>query len=670
MSKTYTFPQLNLVSGTFDITIKTSQGSGSTSVSEKYFSSINPLVKETEVFGGSLRQDSVSFSIEHDKDNYFRDTILASFQDAGGWVDILVQSNGVYEFYGTIDPTTVSAQRFYVDGDIHESISFDAHWILKRLERSKVEDLEALFSAVDSITTEPYSFRMQYLFDKIGELLQSVTGLTTVSFTFDLSTQYGAISKNCFIDRYTDSAPRFDDRLVGRIESTGSNEYVYFNDLLFIWKYNGSDTGFVDVKTNTLWDEGEADGNNAYREPSDQSFYNKDNVYEILIDVLKSWGFILTIRSITSTELFAVIKDRVDGDNVDGVLDQLTESSRQLLTTEYLEAITTTPKANNINIPEYEYLLKTNFGSSFSYTTAFKTEYIANNGDVVYKNQLYYRDADAVLVAVRDILEGNRLNTNADITDQLGGVPNGYTSATPTNGATLNCVDHTIDNHTPDTSNSGCVQIVSPVNVSSSVFSSAYLQVDCGEVDYETLVSFWVKFPSSTGISILTFIDFYIEMYDSSSTLIVPENSLNERYVRFGGGTFGTPTGNNIPAKTISVGNWEMVSMRIRPKRGDVGKYIRLNYKDTGSHTASADVTFRIDDISIRRSHQYFHQLLGRKLQRYYTRPNSKLKNRYSGIYDVNCGDNLSDNGIVYYVKKVAKDFQNNETEIEAINYQ
>lgn len=661
MSKTYTFPQLNLVSGTFDITIKTSRGSGSTSVSEKYFSSINPLVKETEVFGGSLRHDSVSFSIEHDKDNYFRDTILASFQDADGWVDILVQSNGVYEFYGTIDPTTVSAQRFYVDGDIHESISFDAHWIIRRLEKSKIEDLEDLFDTVDcftgqqvirtivlgvpvySVSDYAYLFRITYVMDKIFELLKTITGLTTVNVAYD-SLAYGAVSKDCFVATTTDVVPDVNNNNAGVSAFIGDKDYVAFEDFLLFWKYTNG------TKTNTLWDTSD--------DAPDLSFYNRDNVYEVLVDILKSFGFVLTIDSVTATELNVTIKDRVNGENKDGVVDQLTESERMLLTTEYLEAITTTPKANNVNQPPYEYFLKANYGSSFSYTTAFKTKGAFTGGDTDYKNYLcaigtYTVNGVSANIpfGLLDIVSGNRLNSNWDFPDQIGGVPTGWTGGT-TGSASIATADHTVDNHTPNTTTSGCVLFTLTADN-----EAAYLQCDVGSVDYEMLIPMWIKFPSTSGISSSTTITYAVSIYDSSNTLLVPENSISE-YEK--GWTLSS-------INSIGATNWRMMTFRIRPKRGEVVKYVRIT---AVVQLPSGSFTMRLDDISIWRSYQYFHQVLGRKLKEYYTRPNSKLKNRYSGIYAVNCGDNISDNGIIYYVKKVAKDFQNNETEIEAINYQ
>jgi len=652
MSKTYTFPQLVLLSGTFDITIITSQGSGSTAVSEKYFSVIEPLTKETEVYGGSLRHDAIRFSIDFDKDNYFRDTIFASFADNEGWVDILIQSNSVYQFYGTIDATTITSNRFYIGASTHESIAFDAHWILRRLEKSKVEDLEDLFSTADcvvaqtravsgsALTDYAYLFTVSYVITKIFDLLKTLTGLTTVNISFVLSTQYQAISKDCFVSTQTDVLPLSNNAQPSVATFLGAYDNVPFLGFKLLWKYTDG------TKTNTLWDEDDTMG--------EESFYNKDNVYEVLIDIIKSFGFILTIDTITTTQLSVTIKDRIDGVAV--VPSQNIESSKSLLTTEYLESITTSPKGNDTSVPDYEFLLKTNFGTSFNYSTALKTEYIESYGTAIARNHLFFlvntTSGSAVLVnvafALRDILEGARLNTNWDFSDANG--LTGWTTGTGA-GGTIAAITSSTDNHTPNVTDSGAVSITLPNDG-----SSAYLQWDVTSVDYETTVICWVKFPNLTGISGTTGIDFTVSIYDTTPTLLAPENAIAEY----------TSGWTSSTLNSIGYNEWRMMTFRVRPKKGDIIRYIRLTV--VGS-LPSATITLRLDDISMYRSHQYFHQMLGRKLQRYYSKPNSKLMNKYNGIVTANCGDNIIDNSDTFYIKKIAKDYQNNVTEIEAINY-
>jgi len=78
MAYTYTFPEQTISAGVLGFEVKMLQGSGSATVTSKYFSSDLSGLNQTDLKGGELASPVWDFTIDDDADNLFQDTIFPS----------------------------------------------------------------------------------------------------------------------------------------------------------------------------------------------------------------------------------------------------------------------------------------------------------------------------------------------------------------------------------------------------------------------------------------------------------------------------------------------------------------------------------------------------------------------------------------------------------------
>lgn len=145
MSKVYTFPTQAIAGGNLVVQITTSTGVGAESVSEKYFSDDVLIVDETEFFGGEIQSPYLDIIVAYDYNNLFTDTILPVSFMRGEWVKVKVTFNGVVRFVGSIIPTTNSRVSLYATNDALDgglySIKFRCKWLLNMLEDIPIENV-------------------------------------------------------------------------------------------------------------------------------------------------------------------------------------------------------------------------------------------------------------------------------------------------------------------------------------------------------------------------------------------------------------------------------------------------------------------------------------------------------------------------------------------------
>lgn len=319
MSKVYTFPNQETLSGTVIIYVTTSTGSGSETLTDKYFSDEVVITNETERLAGELRFSSAEFTIAYDKNDLFRSTILPVALDPNEFVSVRIALDSATIYEGKIEPSTIAYDPFYAENDNLDgqktAIRFRCNSLLSLLKTITKDTLVS--SLANYITTvgryvliagegvDQYYYYATFrdLVDRIFYLLSTTAGLT-YSITYSL-TDWTFYSKG--------NGAEDAEYIYPSIAKRGDINYSKF----------GSDSEPSIMVGTSSPATGEPVGDLTYVglfATDDETFIT---AYDYLAGFLKSFGLYCDIQHTPSVDLLVTIGTRSSGElvNTSDVLD-------------------------------------------------------------------------------------------------------------------------------------------------------------------------------------------------------------------------------------------------------------------------------------------------------------------------------------------------------------
>lgn len=293
MSKTYTFPTLNLISGDYSIFIKTSLGSGTATLTEKYFTDIQ-ITEETDYYGGDLVLPSATFHVENDVDDFFKSNVFTSLSPVDdSTATISVAKNNKVLFIGTIKPETITETSWLMAsddlfGDNKYSFDFTATSIFESLKYKKIQDLRTSMSLGrtrgetldDQFYPSVVARKLSDIFSAASTLINTQTGVS-IDIKIDPLFDYTFITRNDFEINLYQYELNLLNLTEGRLFNAGKISDIYFP--IYV---EGDLSGILNDSSdfNKTW-AGESLRWRVQKTPF-------QNVFELLFGLIKGIGFI------------------------------------------------------------------------------------------------------------------------------------------------------------------------------------------------------------------------------------------------------------------------------------------------------------------------------------------------------------------------------------------
>ena len=649
MSKTYTFPTQQVIGGELSFEVRTSSGSGTEAIADKYFSSEVSVTDETEFLGGELQSQYADFVIDFDKDNLFRDTIFASLSgvvDNDEFVAVKVSLNGAVIFHGNIVPSTIDIQPFHSDADnIEESkntISFRCVWVLGLLRYISAEEVGNKIvlsptvspfiprykevTANDGLGTQMKFVSLISIMERCLELLNSLYGFT-VQMNIETDLPYVFYSKDRIVP------PQQNDRYVypPGITEDGNVDFARISDDLYgvgvvLTKGDGTLGG---IFQSVIVD---SDGNNQENPNYAETAYN------LFVGVLKSFGLYANVNY-SGTTIIVDVKTRITGTQ-----KNLTEIlSAQVVPFSELsrDAVEVSSK---ISGNTYKKIFDAVGDSTYSAVTTYD---FANNFDMpggadplnsIYSLMFPYSNA---FMLIRDCGILPNLISNSHFNSDISGwtaVSGTWVWSAPPVGAGMGSGSMRLALGTGNSVNEVTTPL--PRTVFDYLIVSAFFYVTNVTINL-----------TSSAIEV----DFVF--YDAD------DNELFTTFGQFELKDLSYPKTAFRNNKTMFKGTCRM------PNRTSIG------VAKVGIRIEGVDITgsgfIYVDRVNCYIDRKGTPELVGALVEDYFA--NGKLERRQYVVNgarsDIRCGDFIYPNNQKYYVKKNKYSLRNNETELEVINY-
>jgi len=637
MSKTYTFPAQEVLGGSVVVEVRTSLGSGTSTVTDKYFSDEIEITDETEFLGGELQSQYADFKIDYDKDNLFRDTIFASLTgvvDNDEFVAVKVTKDGATIFHGNIVPSTISITPFYsAEDDIESSrnhISFRCIWVLGLLNYITAEDVgnQILTSSAyyktctanDGLGTSMKFVNLISIMKRCLELVNSLYGFT-VSINVSNDIPYVFFSKDRSVN------PQFNGQYTyPNVTDRGTLDVGNISDSLFgvgvlLTKGDGTLGG---IFQNVILDNDDNEQDNpAYAQTA----------YNLFTDVLKSFGLYASVTYSGST-IIIEIKTRVTGSQIN--ISNIISASIVPFSELSRDGVNVSSKlSGNLFNKKFDAVGDSVYSNTVGYDFANDFDFPGGADPVNSVNSLMFSFADR-LIMIRDMGVGQNLVSNPNFDGNI----NGWTAASGT--WAYNALDMGVRGAgsarlTVASGNSaGELQ----ANLSSTIFD--YLIVSCWF--YVTGITI------SAGVSSLQVV---IRFYNDATLLDIPpvNKELAFPYTDF----LNTPV---------------MFTATCRMPGRTKTPITKIGIRIVGADLTGGGFVY-IDAVQCLINRKGTPELAGTLVEDYFA--NGRLERRKYVVDgardDIHCGDYALPVSEKLYVKKNKYKLRNNEAEIETINY-
>lgn len=372
---TYTFPTQQVLSGSLSFEVKTSVGSGTVVVADKYFSDEVVITNETEFLGGDLQSASATINIDYDKNGFFRGTILPIALTVDGWVFIKITLEGDILFYGKVEPTTITYTPFYATNDALDeqrtSIEFRCIWggeltklitkkdLADRLLTTAVADGKYV-SGTGSYLVDGYTYvTLEDIIQQVFYLLNSTYGITYhLSFSLGEITFY---SKGDSALSYLYSFPNY--LYYGNISNGALGQPL--SPCLIHGKVDG--VTIATGKPSAV----SAESGTLFYDSADSTFIN---AYDFFVGILKSFGLYCEVTHNSTYDMIVKIGQRVGFDevNINDVLTSseipMSEVSRSKINvTSKLSGNAYVKEFPNIGTSEFSYQLPLDYGNDLDF---------------------------------------------------------------------------------------------------------------------------------------------------------------------------------------------------------------------------------------------------------------------------------------------------------------
>jgi len=374
MSKVYTFPTQETLSGTMVVQITTSSGSGTETLTDKYFSDESSIAFDTEFLGGDLLSPYADLTVDYDKNDLFKSTILPDVNSEDGYALVKISLDGEPKFYGVIEPSTVAKIPFHAENDSQDgqknSITFRIIWVFMLAKRISKSDLanrlltvaqqnNQYFTSDGNWTSTGYSYvSLRDIINAVLYLMNSNYGFTyTVSFSLTdvlfFSKGDGSAASTPYNFPYIANAGIVDFSSFG-----ASVEPSLIHGKISATPSAGSLT--VAAESGTL-----------FYDSNDTTF---ENAYDFFVGILKSFGMYCKITHSTTVDLIVDIGTRVSGIQVN-LSDVLTaeeipfsELSRSSMDIKSLQSGNSYEKVfNNLGTSQFSAQLPLDFGNDLDF---------------------------------------------------------------------------------------------------------------------------------------------------------------------------------------------------------------------------------------------------------------------------------------------------------------
>ncbi len=643
MSKIYTFPTQQVIAGELSFEVRTSYGSGTEAIADKYFSSEVSIVDETEFLGGEIQSQYADFKIDFDKDNLFRDTIFASLSgvvDNDEFVAVKVSLNGAVIFHGNIVPATINIEPFHSDSDgienSKDTISFRCVWVLGLLRYVSAEEVgnavlvnETYYkelTANDGLGAQMKFVSLISVMKRCLELLNSLYGFT-VQMNIETDLPYVFYSKDRIVP------PNQNNRYVypSGIQEDGAVDFARISDDLYaigvvLTKGDGTLGGIFEA---IIVD---SDGNNQ------QNPNYAETAYNLFVGVLKSFGLYANV-SYSGSTIVVDVKTRVTGTqkNLGEVLSasvvpfselsrDAVEVSSQISGNAYKKifdaigdstysAVTTYDFANDLDMPGGADPLNSVYSLMFPYSNAF----------------MLIRDCGIL----PNLISNSYFNTDINGWTVQSGT---WVWSAPPAGSQMGAGSMRLALGTGNSENIVTTEL--PRTVYDFLIVSAF---------------FYVTNVTINVVSSAIEVDFVF--YDED------DNELFTSFGQFELKDLSYPKTAFRNNRTMFKGTCRM------PNRTTTG-IAKVGIKIEGVDITGSGFIY-VDRVNCYIDRKGTPELAGALVEDYFA--NGKLERRAYTVNgarsDIRCGDFIYPNNQKYYVKKNKYSLRNNETEIEVINY-
>jgi len=688
MAYTYTFPSQETPAGTLEFQVKVLNGSGSSTLTDKYFSSSFKWIEQADLKGGELASPVAEFVIDDDTDNLFQDTIFPALRQYSSFtgdnsVMIIVTLNSNVKFIGVVAPKTINIEYYYASNDELEdkktSITFSCIWIFDFLKAISASTFAtgtlsgASYSKIFVHNTVTYYWSSLYnILRGCCDLLATDFGLTvnlsvdylgyhfyTNSYLSDAN--YGLPSVSAARETFygfntfrKENARSFDDLELSQGTNTvgiliGANA-SYVNGVLTIGSF--SPMGYMD----------EEEGNYA------------GSAYDLFVGILNSFALMARFTYVSATELSVSICSRFSGNErpIPSIIE-ITDEPFSVLAWRGLN-ITSKITGNSVNKTFLNSLGQDVFQKELMFDFRNNIElagYVMNN-PVNSIFSLTSMPNVGTLRLIRDLGMGaNKLSNSSFDSDLTGWSAVGGTVGTWAYSATTGKNDE-----------AGCLKLSSIVNGSDHSIKQTISPVLESNL---VLGSYWVKVVPLTSdaddLEIRLFVDFFIG---------------SARY----SGLMHTIKGNEL-STDIDTG-WKLIASnydyryrstnRLRAdgttrddnngsanrRDSEFGRVKPIPYDSFAIRIqpvtfASGCAELYFDECKLYDGYLNTPDIVARMIEDNFVSDNltALRKVKVDGILlETKISDYCLYEGNRYYIQRLSYDVMNNETELEAINYQ
>ena len=637
MANIYTFPTYHLPGGDMVIQISIFDGTAAThNPTERYFTSIGKLSKETDFEAGELLCDVIGFEIEYDFSNLFSETIYNSLV-SGNKAVMEITFAGSIAFIGVIDVSSFNSDDWYSTAEdmstTDRSVSFSVRWILDLLkDYQPCNDIagndKALLVSSSSLGVPTADY--YYLLHLAVSGGSSSTAGLIYYLTFDILADYGIIFKT-------------EDTLsnVGLATQNYYDDLAHGSGVLAPYPSNYATAGadlieLLSVISAHLTPPYAIDQLNYLFSPGNTPFTTK---YDILVGLVKSFGWILTFKYINSTEIHLVVSNRPDGNSVSAYPNVLKNSNEDI----FLEMIDSLDITSSVNNTEYKQSKTGNTLAPFSYNTAFD-----------FRTAAYDQTKLGQIVIPSTALDGKSfdsqsysrvqyfMDTSSDMISNNEFINN-------INGWTM--ISGSWDWTNTQSYNSGAGQGSLKLAITTN-----------GTFEIEYVIS------SPQTLASLFLLWFKIDIAPAPGSLSISMSFYNGTTLNQSRTFIFSSSGVTVPTDWRLLTSFFDIQSAFDNAPG-VLSFDRVRISVTTISTAPPFKLF-FDNVSVFRAWNTLPKFLGSKMIDYfYARGQNKNIRTIDGIQNINLKDYYSYNGSTYYVKKVEYDFVNNETNLESINY-
>lgn len=609
MPKIYNFPTYSLPSGDATIVIKIFDFTDSeTTFTEKYFSFIGTLKKQSELQGGDVMSDVLKLEVANDVDYFFSSTLYEKLV-AGYKATLTLTIGEDVKFIGSIDYRSFNSDEWYATesdlSDSKRSVKFNAKWIVYALN-DIFQPLSTRTIHIDDTGVDLKYMTFQDMFTNILAYLDTYFGLDASLVWTDASIKMISKDSTSVASRFISAIPT----------PVGSGIY---------WL---KDCGVVE----SIYTPGQGTVQNYLFDPSQSPFIG---MYDFLVGFIKSFGLLMKFSFPDDSTIVCTVLGRRDGSEFSGT-PKVLEARREDTVMEYRDSVDV---QSAVNGGAYRNNVNNKADSKFSFTSHFD---LAGT---------YAASMFGVIVAPTLSADGKSADgTNLNLLQYLLDVTNQYI----VNGTFETDMDGwTGINGTwafyPDGSyyvSGGSMSLLANANnttysvetpLSETIFDSSLFYCWLYFSDPDALTTFRISFQWLNGSDILF-----------TSTSKVLTNVQGWRFVA------------DIYPRT-DVSRYRNIFYQTGVNK------LRIQIS-TSNHTPNLYIYF--DNCQLFTVRDSTVSYLGLKIFKLFSSIGTqKIVRRFNGITPVEIADYLINSSKNYYFKTIETDFHKDETFIEAINY-